>query len=57
MTVGTRVTTAGAEPTRYQDARGVRAHLPLLRAYGVRGTGLWALGFKDPDVRAALRGE
>ncbi|UZJ33240.1 glycosyl hydrolase family 18 protein [Streptomyces endophytica] len=41
----------------YQDARGVRAHLPLLRAYGVRNTGLWALGFEDPDVWAALRGE
>lgn len=41
----------------YQDARGVRAQLPLLRKYGVRGTGLWALGFEDPEFWAALRGE
>ncbi|MEU9125703.1 glycosyl hydrolase family 18 protein [Streptomyces sp. NPDC048506] len=41
----------------YQDAQGVRAQLPLLRKYGVRGTGLWALGFEDPDFWAALRGE
>ncbi|REK85491.1 glycosyl hydrolase [Streptomyces inhibens] len=41
----------------YQDARGVRDQLPLLREYGVRGTGLWALGFEDPEVWAALRGE
>ncbi|MEE6269894.1 glycosyl hydrolase family 18 protein [Streptomyces noursei] len=41
----------------YQDARGVRAQLPLLAAYGVRGRGLWALGFEDPGVWAAFRGE
>ncbi|TJZ57078.1 glycosyl hydrolase [Streptomyces piniterrae] len=41
----------------YQDARGVREQLPLLRKYGVRGTGLWALGFEDPDFWAALRGK
>ncbi|MEU5211156.1 glycosyl hydrolase family 18 protein [Streptomyces sp. NPDC020742] len=41
----------------YQDARGVRALLPLLAEYGVRGTGLWALGFEDPEVWAAFRGE
>ncbi|MFH8552932.1 glycosyl hydrolase family 18 protein [Streptomyces celluloflavus] len=41
----------------YQNARGVAAHLPLLRKYGVRGTGLWALGFEDPDMWAVLRGE
>ncbi|MFJ6748659.1 glycosyl hydrolase family 18 protein [Streptomyces sp. NPDC091266] len=41
----------------YQDARGVRAQMPLLKKYGVRGTGLWALGFEDPDSWAALRGE
>lgn len=41
----------------YQDGRGVRAQLPLLRKYGVRGVGLWALGFEDPDFWAALRGE
>ncbi|WP_203232528.1 glycosyl hydrolase family 18 protein [Streptomyces sp. 769] len=41
----------------YQDARGVRAQLPLLAEYGVRGRGLWALGFEDPDVWAAFRGE
>ncbi|MFG2287816.1 glycosyl hydrolase family 18 protein [Streptomyces sp. NPDC048595] len=39
----------------YQDARGVRAQLPLLRKYGVRGTGLWALGFEDPEFWSALR--
>ncbi|MCW7989580.1 glycosyl hydrolase [Streptomyces platensis subsp. clarensis] len=41
----------------YQDGRGVREQLPLLRKYGVRGTGLWALGFEDPDYWSALRGE
>ncbi|MFF7408253.1 glycosyl hydrolase family 18 protein [Streptomyces lydicus] len=41
----------------YQDARGVRAQLPLLRKYGVRGAGLWALGFEDPGFWSALRGE
>lgn len=41
----------------YQDARGVRELMPLLRKYGVRGTGLWALGFEDPGTWAALRGE
>ncbi|MEV0370805.1 glycosyl hydrolase family 18 protein [Streptomyces sp. NPDC050636] len=41
----------------YQDAHGVREQLPLLKKYGVRGTGLWALGFEDPDFWAALRGE
>ncbi|MET9293936.1 glycosyl hydrolase family 18 protein [Streptomyces sp. NPDC003077] len=32
----------------YQDARGVAAHIPVLRKYRVRATGLWALGFEDP---------
>ncbi|KOG66372.1 glycosyl hydrolase [Streptomyces griseoflavus] len=41
----------------YQDARGVAAHLPLLRKYGVRNTGLWALGFEDPGFWKVLRGE
>ncbi|MFH9419409.1 glycosyl hydrolase family 18 protein [Streptomyces sp. NPDC017529] len=41
----------------YQDARGVAAHLPLLKKYGVRGTGLWALGFEDPGFWKVLRGE
>ncbi|MFK0294097.1 glycosyl hydrolase family 18 protein [Streptomyces sp. NPDC090442] len=41
----------------YQDARGVRAQLPLLAAYGVRGRGLWALGFEDPGVWEVLRGQ
>ncbi|KPC59709.1 glycosyl hydrolase family 18 protein [Streptomyces chattanoogensis] len=41
----------------YQDARGVAEQLPLLQKYGVRGTGLWALGFEDPDVWTALRGQ
>ncbi|MGW1376486.1 glycosyl hydrolase family 18 protein [Streptomyces sp. NPDC002446] len=41
----------------YQDAHGVRYQLPLLRKYGVRGTGLWALGFEDPEFWPALRGE
>ncbi|MFG2206582.1 glycosyl hydrolase family 18 protein [Streptomyces sp. NPDC048638] len=41
----------------YQDARGVAEQLPLLKKYGVRGTGLWALGFEDPEVWTALRGQ
>ncbi|MEU9112925.1 glycosyl hydrolase family 18 protein [Streptomyces sp. NPDC048483] len=41
----------------YQDAHGVAEQLPLLRKYGVQGTGLWALGFEDPDVWGALRGQ
>ncbi|GGU50306.1 hypothetical protein GCM10010211_13240 [Streptomyces albospinus] len=41
----------------YQDARGVRDQLPLPAKYGVRGIGLWALGFEDPGVWAAFRGE
>ncbi|MEV5596494.1 glycosyl hydrolase family 18 protein [Streptomyces sp. NPDC052496] len=41
----------------YQDARGVAAHLPVLRKYGVRNSGLWALGFEDPGFWKALRGE
>ncbi|MFF3274212.1 glycosyl hydrolase family 18 protein [Streptomyces chrestomyceticus] len=41
----------------YQDARGVAAHLPVLRKYGVRNTGLWALGFEDPRFWKALGGE
>ncbi|WP_050514828.1 glycosyl hydrolase family 18 protein [Streptomyces rimosus] len=41
----------------YQDARGVAAHLSLLRKYGVRNAGLWALGFEDPRFWNVLRGE
>ncbi|MGD3109140.1 hypothetical protein [Streptomyces sp. YGL11-2] len=41
----------------YQNARGVCDQLPLLAKYGVRGIGLWALGFEDPGVWAAFRGE
>ncbi|WP_405746607.1 glycosyl hydrolase family 18 protein [Streptomyces sp. NBC_01525] len=39
----------------YQDARGVAAHKAVLDSYGIRGTGLWALGFEDPGSWAALR--
>nr|WP_237536571.1 glycosyl hydrolase family 18 protein [Streptomyces sp. SID5785] len=38
----------------YQDARGVAAHLPVLRKYGVRHTALWALGFEDPALWRTL---
>ncbi|MGC5360658.1 glycosyl hydrolase family 18 protein [Streptomyces sp. DT24] len=38
----------------YQDARGVAAHLPVLRRHGVRGTALWALGFEDSQVWPVL---
>ncbi|WP_330334083.1 glycosyl hydrolase family 18 protein [Streptomyces sp. NBC_00536] len=38
----------------YQDARGSAAHLAVLDRHGVRGTGLWALGFEDPQLWAAL---
>ncbi|MGV4927728.1 glycosyl hydrolase (plasmid) [Streptomyces sp. BHT-5-2] len=41
----------------YQDARGVRAQLAVPAAYGVRGRGLWALGFEDPGVWTVFRGE
>ncbi|MDJ0380037.1 glycosyl hydrolase family 18 protein [Streptomyces sp. G-G2] len=38
----------------YQDARGSKAHLAVLARHGVRGSGLWALGFEDPGVWTAL---
>ncbi|MCX3062778.1 glycosyl hydrolase family 18 protein [Streptomyces beihaiensis] len=38
----------------YQDARGVAADLPTLRAHGVTATALWALGFEDPGVWRVL---
>ncbi|WP_159395211.1 glycosyl hydrolase family 18 protein [Streptomyces albireticuli] len=41
----------------YQDARGVAAHLPVLRKYGVTGTALWALDFEDPGLWPVLAGE
>ncbi|UNO43225.1 glycosyl hydrolase family 18 protein [Streptomyces sp. MST-110588] len=41
----------------YQDARGVTAHLAVLKKYGVRNTGLWALAFEDPAFWNALRGQ
>ncbi|KIZ17283.1 glycosyl hydrolase family 18 protein [Streptomyces natalensis] len=41
----------------YQDARGVAEQLPLLKKYGVQGTGLWALGFEDPEVWPVFRGQ
>ncbi|MEN8651851.1 glycosyl hydrolase family 18 protein [Streptomyces sp. 21So2-11] len=34
----------------YQDARGVAAHLPVLKRYGIKNTGLWALNFEDPGL-------
>ncbi|CAM5315048.1 glycoside hydrolase [Streptomyces spiroverticillatus] len=40
----------------YQDARGVAAHLPVLRKHGITQTGLWALGFEDPGVWKVLAG-
>ncbi|MEV4946846.1 glycosyl hydrolase family 18 protein [Streptomyces sp. NPDC053755] len=38
----------------YQDARGVAAHLPVLRRHGVVNTALWALNFEDPDLWGVL---
>ncbi|RCH65606.1 glycosyl hydrolase [Streptomyces sp. SDr-06] len=38
----------------YQDATGVTADLPVLRRYGVRNTGIWALGFEDPALWPVL---
>ncbi|MFJ6700184.1 glycosyl hydrolase family 18 protein [Streptomyces sp. NPDC091272] len=38
----------------YQDARGVAAHLPVLRKHGITRTGLWALGFEDPALWGVL---
>ncbi|MEH6372982.1 glycosyl hydrolase family 18 protein [Streptomyces sp. KLMMK] len=40
----------------YQDARGIAAHLPVLRKYGVGHTALWALGFEDPQLWPTLAG-
>ncbi|MCC3770243.1 glycosyl hydrolase family 18 protein [Streptomyces sp. UNOC14_S4] len=40
----------------YQDARGIAAHLPVLRRYGVEGTALWALGFEDAELWPVLGG-
>ncbi|MET9699754.1 glycosyl hydrolase family 18 protein [Streptomyces sp. NPDC006529] len=34
----------------YQDAKGSAAHLAVLARHGVRGSGLWALGFEDPRL-------
>ncbi|MER5731856.1 glycosyl hydrolase family 18 protein [Streptomyces sp. NPDC002138] len=38
----------------YQDAKGSAAHLRVLDRHGVRGSGLWALGFEDPQLWTAL---
>ncbi|WP_392893446.1 glycosyl hydrolase family 18 protein [Streptomyces sp. LN699] len=38
----------------YQDAKGAARHLAVLARHGVRGTGLWALGFEDPRLWDAL---
>lgn len=38
----------------YQDSRGITAQLSVLRKYGVRNTGLWALGFEDPGLWKVL---
>ncbi|GAA3019014.1 hypothetical protein Sfulv_56090 [Streptomyces fulvorobeus] len=38
----------------YQDARGVAAHLPVLRRHGVRNTAFWALNFEDPGMWPVL---
>jgi spore germination protein len=40
----------------YQDARGIAAHLPVLRKHGVTNTALWALNFEDPGIWPALAG-
>ncbi|KJK59450.1 glycosyl hydrolase family 18 protein [Saccharothrix sp. ST-888] len=34
----------------YQDANGTAAHLAVMKKYGVRNSGLWALGFENPGV-------
>ncbi|MDH6709627.1 spore germination protein [Kitasatospora sp. MAA19] len=38
----------------YQDAHGSAAHLAAMGKYGVRNSGLWALGFEDPGLWQAL---
>ncbi|MFE6780575.1 glycosyl hydrolase family 18 protein [Streptomyces sp. NPDC057702] len=38
----------------YQDARGVAAHLPVLRRHGVTQTALWALDFEEPALWPTL---
>ncbi|MEU9416253.1 glycosyl hydrolase family 18 protein [Streptomyces sp. NPDC051000] len=38
----------------YQDARGAARHLAVLDRHGVRGAGLWALGFEEPQLWNAL---
>ncbi|MEV5158822.1 glycosyl hydrolase family 18 protein [Streptomyces sp. NPDC053728] len=40
----------------YQDARGIAAHLPVLRKHGVVNTALWALDFEDPEIWPVLAG-
>ncbi|WP_405690197.1 glycosyl hydrolase family 18 protein [Streptomyces sp. NBC_01185] len=40
----------------YQDARGIAAHLPVLRKHGVTNTALWALNFEDPKIWPVLAG-
>lgn len=40
----------------YQDARGIAAHLPVLRKHGVVNTALWALDFEDPGIWPVLAG-
>ncbi|WP_328302995.1 glycosyl hydrolase family 18 protein [Streptomyces sp. NBC_00435] len=40
----------------YQDANGAATHLAVLARHGVRGTGLWALGFEEPELWDALAG-
>ncbi|MEV7730234.1 glycosyl hydrolase family 18 protein [Streptomyces sp. NPDC087917] len=38
----------------YQDANGAATHLAVLARHGVRGVGLWALGFEEADLWDAL---
>lgn len=38
----------------YQDANGAATHLAVLARHGVRGAGLWALGFEEPELWEAL---
>ncbi|MBT2387628.1 glycosyl hydrolase family 18 protein [Streptomyces sp. ISL-11] len=40
----------------YQDARGIAAHLPVLRKYDVENTALWALDFEEPELWPVLAG-
>lgn len=40
----------------YLDAKGAATHMAVLARHGVRGTGLWALGFEEPELWDALAG-